>query len=93
MLAILASLVIAASGAAAIGSIVVTVLAQSAAMRQVIADARLIARDREFLVRLTEVPAGNARVTVGHICPAPRYAISRWSDAEVLLSEPLREAA
>ena len=93
MLAILTSLVIAASGAAAISSIVVTVQAQSAAMRQVIADSRAIARDREFLVRLTEIPAGTARPTPGRICPAPQYAISRWSDAEALLSEPLREAA
>ena len=93
MFAILASLVIAGVGLAAISGIVVTVHAQSAAMRQVIADSRAIVRDREFLVQLVEASAGNARLALDHIRPAQQYAVSRWSDAEALRREPLREAA
>lgn len=60
MLPLLASLVIAAAGVAAIVVIMLTVQAQSAAVRQVMADSRAIARDREFLVSLISKTVGDA---------------------------------
>lgn len=97
MVAILASLVIAGAGVAALAVIVLTVQAQSAAVRQVIADSRAIARDREFLVHFigdagTGLPLGASRLRA-----APQRTVSRRSDAPVLQSafQPVlqREAA
>jgi len=53
MLGILASLVITGAGVGAIAAIAMTIHQQSGAVRQLFADSRSIARDREFLVRMT----------------------------------------
>lgn len=53
MLGILASLLIAAGGVAAVTAIVATVRQQMGAVRQVLCDAQSLSADREFLVRMT----------------------------------------
>jgi hypothetical protein len=90
MFAILASLVFAGAGTAAMAVIVLTVQAQSAAVRQVIADSRAIARDREFLVRLIgeggSEDALGMPIAVSRLRPAPQQAFSRRVVAPVLQS-------
>jgi hypothetical protein len=54
-LALLGSLVMGGAGIAAIAAIAVTVRDQLPAMRKVLADARMIAQDREFLVQIVSV--------------------------------------
>ena len=93
MFAILASLVIAGAGAAAVAVIVLTVQAQSAAVRQVIADSRAIARDREFLVHLIGDSAASAPLGASRLRAAPQRTISRLPDAPVRQPARLREAA
>ncbi|WP_295529781.1 hypothetical protein [Novosphingobium sp. Chol11] len=99
MLTVLASLVIAGAGAAAILVIILTVQAQSAAVRQVIADSRAIARDREFLVCLINESVGvagpNAPLDADRLRPAllPQWTFSRRSDAARLQPALLCEAA
>lgn len=53
MLGIIASLVIAGAGVAALAAIALTVHQQAGAVRRLIADSRSIAQDREFLVAMT----------------------------------------
>jgi hypothetical protein len=97
MFAILASLVIAGAGAAAIVVIGLTVQAQSAAVRQVIADSRAIARDREFLVGLigdgSKSAAMGAPIGANRLRPAPQRTFNRRSDAAALQPAMLHEVA
>ncbi len=97
MLPILAALVIAGAGCAAIAVIVFTVQAQSAAVRQVIADSRAIARDRAFLVRLIGDASGGADygmpVSAGRLRAAPQRALNRRADAAAFQPVRHREAA
>jgi hypothetical protein len=97
MFAILASLVIAGAGVVAIAVIVLTVQAQSAAVRQVLADSRAIARDREFLVHLigdAGVDVGvNAPLGAGRLRAAPLRTVSRRSDQASFQPARLREVA
>jgi hypothetical protein len=59
MIPFLASLVMAGSGCVAFAAIAVTVRAQLPAVRRLLADARALAADREFLVQIT-APAAPA---------------------------------
>jgi hypothetical protein len=93
MFAILASLVIAGAGVAAIAVIVLTVQAQSAAVRQVIADSRAIARDREFLVHLIGDVGACAPLGAGRLRAAPQRTVIRRSDPESFQPALQREAA
>lgn len=67
MLALLASLVFVGAGLAAVLAIVLTVREQGGAVRRLLADARSLQRDRDYLVRIT-----------GATLPAsPRMALRR----------------
>lgn len=58
MLGVLVSLVLVGSGLAAVASMVVTVRAQARSVAQLLRDSRSIAKDREFLVRITGTTNG-----------------------------------
>lgn len=83
MVAILASLVIAGAGVAALASIIATVRAQAASVARVLRDSRNIAQDREFLIRITATPALAPRVTSALARPRrlPRAAVRRPASA------------
>jgi hypothetical protein len=60
LLPLIASLVMAGAGCAAVAAIIVTVQAQLPALRKLLADSRSLAADRAFLVQITAAspPAG-----------------------------------
>ena len=97
LLPLLASLVIAGAGCAALAAIAVTVRAQLPAVRKVLADSRAVAMDRAFLIQITAVGAPAAQRSAA----APRRLPARGFRAAAIpavkpvgaLATPLRAAA
>ena len=90
LLPLLASLVMAGAGCAALAAIAVTVRAQLPAVRTVLADSRAIAADRAFLFQIT---AMNAPATPRLGLRPRRVSARALRSAPVVPSKPLRAAA
>lgn len=94
LLPLLASLVMAGAGCAAVSAIIVTVQAQLPAVRTLLADSRSLATDRAFLVQITatSAPAG-PRARVRPLRMADRGLRSGPMAGPVAGPVPLRAAA
>lgn len=77
MFAILSILMIAAAGVGACLAIAATVREQAGALRRLLADSRSIARDREFLVRMTGDGAADRPIAFARLRRMPHRAVSR----------------
>ena len=89
LLPLLASLVMAGAGCAAIAAMAVTVRAQLPAVRKLLADSRAIAGDRVFLVQITSVSVAAPR---GIVRPR-RLSARTFRVPSVAAVQPLRAAA
>lgn len=91
MVGILASLVIAGIGIGAIASIILTGRAQYASIVRLIADSRGIAKDREFLVRMTGNAHPASPLSFARLRRVPQRSVRRV--AEPAGCAPKRAAA
>ena len=77
MLGILASFVIAAAGVVAVMVIVHTVRQQMPSVRKLVADARSISQDREFLVKVTAETQDASPVVFARLRRVPQRSVRR----------------
>lgn len=97
MLGVLVSLAFAGAGVAAIGAIGFTIRSQAPAVARLLQDSRSLAKDREFLVRITgeaksPLPFASPRFGIAQLRRLPHRAVRRPA-AEVKVAQPLRAAA
>ncbi|MCW1384722.1 hypothetical protein OLX02_18055 [Novosphingobium sp. KCTC 2891] len=90
MLGILASLVIAGAGVAAIASIVLTIRAQSGAVGRLFDEARSMQQDREFLVWMTSDQRPASPFSFARLRRTPQRAVRRVTERS---PQPQRAAA
>ena len=93
LLPLLASLVMAGAGCAAVAAIAVTLRAQLPAVRKVLADSRAVAMDRAFLIQITAAgaPAALRSGTAPRRLPARGFRAA--AKPVSALATPLRAAA
>ena len=92
MVPFLASLVMAGAGCVAVAAIVITVRSQLPAVLRLLAEARTLAADREYLVQITATPAtSEPRLAIRPRRGAVR--VVKPVPAPVSAARPLRAAA
>lgn len=77
MLAVLASLVIAGAGVAAIASMIATIRTQKGALSRLLGDMRSLEQDRVFLVHMTGESRPASPLSFARLRRAPQRAVRR----------------